>query len=181
MNKLTALNLAQEPQAVALIEPLIERAPKIAPKVIRHRPFETAGDLTKAIHHELHNLTDQERLELFRSHPELAPENPFVMTKESQSEQGRLNLTSANSEFKAQLCEMNATYQSKFGFPFIVALVRHENMDSVMSEFQQRLTADHASEVAEALRQVGIVSSARVEQTFGEVRPDAASVSVERQ
>lgn len=180
MNKITALNIADEPDAVTLIEPMIERAPEIAPKVIHHRPFKTAGDLAKAINHELHNLNDHERIELFRAHPELAPENPFVMTKESQSEQGRLDLTSADSEFKTQLSDMNATYRSKFGFPFIVALVRHETMHSVMSEFRRRLARDHASEIEEALRQVGIVSSARVEQTFGETLPEAAGFAADR-
>ena len=166
MDKLEELNSANEEQAVLLLEPLIERAPEIARKVARRRPFESADDLRQAMRSELLNLNEEERMRLFRAHPELAPMNPLSMTNESQSEQGRLNLTSDSNEFKSRLDELNARYLGIFGFPFITALVRHEDMDSVFSEFETRISADRESEIEQALEQVATVSSSRVKAVF---------------
>ena len=172
MDKLEELNSASEEQAVLLLEPLIERAPEIARRVARRRPFESADDLRQAMRSELLNLNEEERVRLFRAHPELAPINPLSMTNASQSEQGRLNLTSDSNEFKSRLDELNARYLDIFGFPFITALVRHEDMDSVLSEFETRISADRESEIEQALEQVAAVSSSRVEAVFERNGPD---------
>jgi len=166
MDKLEELNRASEEQAVLLLEPLIERAPVIAQRVARRRPYKSADELRQAIRSELLDLNEEERVRLFRAHPELAPENPLSMTNASQSEQGRLNLTSDTNEFKARLDDLNARYRDKFGFPFITALVRHEDMGSVLAEFETRLEADRESEIEQALEQVTTVSSLRVEADF---------------
>ena len=166
MDNLGELNRANEDRAVLLLEPLIERAPMIARRVARRRPFKNADDLRKAIRSELLGLNDEERVLLFRAHPELMPMNPLSMTSASQSEQGRLNLTSDTNEFSARLDELNTCYRNKFGFPFITALVHHKDMDSVLSEFEMRLSADLESEIEQALEQVATVSSSRVKTVF---------------
>ncbi len=166
MDKLEELNSADDEQAVQLLEPLIERAPEIARKVAMRRPFESADDLGQAMRSELLDLNEEERVRLFRAHPELAPMNPLSMTNESQSEQGRLNLTSDTNEFKTRLGELNARYLDRFGFPFITALVRHADMDSVIAEFETRISADRESEIELALEQVAAVSLSRVKAVF---------------
>ena len=166
MDNLEEINLADEEQAVLLLEPLIERAPMIAKGVVRHRPFKSADDIRKAIRRELLDLKEEERLTLFCAHPELSPTNPLSMTSASQSEQGRLNLTTDTNEFKARLDDLNKCYRDKFGFPFITALVNHKDMDSVFSEFETRLLADPKSEIEQALEQVVAVSASRVKVLF---------------
>ena len=167
MSKLNELNGADEEQAILLVAPLIERAPNIAKRVVDHRPFQTSDDLFRAIKSELLALSEAELVDLFRGHPELAPENPLAMTNESQSEQGRLNLNSHHNEHRARLSDLNARYREKYGFPFITALVRHPSMDSVLEEFQARLTGDRESEIREAVEQIATVSSSRVRASFG--------------
>lgn len=174
MDKLNELNQADEDQAVLLLEPMIERAPEIARRVASHRPFSCADDLRKAIRDELLKLSETERISLFRAHPELAPENPLSMTNASQAEQGRLSLTSVTNEFRAQLDGLNARYREKFGFPFITALVRHRDMDSVLKEFETRLMADRDSEIGRAIDQISVVSSARVSAVFSDADADGA-------
>ena len=166
MGKLEELNQAEEHKAVVLLEPMIERAPNVAQRVVKHRPFKSATELKEAIRKELLCLDDEERIQLFCSHPELAPVNPLSMTNASQSEQGRLKLTSDENKFKAQLDELNARYRDKFGFPFITALVRHDSMDSVFAEFETRLLSDRESEMEQALEQVATVSASRVSAAF---------------
>jgi 2-oxo-4-hydroxy-4-carboxy-5-ureidoimidazoline decarboxylase len=166
MGTLSELNGENEMQAIALLEPLIERAPEIAARVARRRPFQSADDLHQTIRQELLSLNEVERLSLFRAHPELAPDNPLAMTDASQSEQGRLNLTTDTNEYRDRLADLNAKYRSKFGFPFITALVRHPNMQSVLIEFEARLAKDSATEIEQAIDQVITVSSARVRAAF---------------
>jgi OHCU decarboxylase len=166
LDNLGELNHASEENAIRLLQPLIERAPVIARRVARRRPFTSANDLRKAIRSELLELNEEERLQLFRAHPELMPINPMSMTSESQSEQGRLNLTSDSNKFRGRLDELNTRYRNKFGFPFITALVRHVNMDSVFSEFEIRLSSDIESEIEQALEQIATVSSSRVKAVF---------------
>ena len=173
MDKISELNNADEEQAVALLEPLIERAPEIAAEVARHRPFQSTDDLSRAIRLELLNLDEIERVGLFRAHPELAPENPLAMTGASQSEQGRLDLTSDTNEYRDRLANLNANYRGKFGFPFITALVCHQNMQSVLTEFEARLEMDRATEIEQAIHQIFTVSSARVRAAFGSENADA--------
>jgi 2-oxo-4-hydroxy-4-carboxy--5-ureidoimidazoline (OHCU) decarboxylase len=91
-----------------LVAPLIERAPEIARRVARRRPFQNPDHLSEAIRSELLRLSEAERIDLFRAHPELAPDNPLAMTRESQSEQGRLRLTSHEAECRARLSDLNA-------------------------------------------------------------------------
>ena len=166
MDRLSELNCADEERAVALIAPLIERAPEIARKVAHHRPFQSPDDLVRAIRRELLGLGEAERIDLFWAHPELAPDNPLAMTNKSQSEQGRLNLTSGEHKYRARLSDLNARYRERYGFPFITALVRHPDIDSVLTEFEARLTSDRKSEIQQAIDQIAMVSSSRVRASF---------------
>ena len=172
MDRLGELNSADEQRAFSLVVPLIERAPEIARKVARRRPFESADQLSEAIRSELLTLSDAERVDLFKAHPELAPDDPLAMTRESQSEQSRLHLTSQENEHRSRLSELNARYREKHGFPFITALVRHPDIESVLLEFEARLASDREAEMHEAIDQIATVSSSRVRASFG---PDDTS------
>lgn len=167
MSQLDELNNVVEDRAIELLEPLIERAPAVAARVARQRPFLDISDLRNKIRLELLGLGETERVNLFRQHPELAPDNPLTMTGASQSEQGRLSLTSETSEYRNQLTNLNTKYRSKFGFPFITALVLHQDIQSVLAEFESRLELDRAEEIENAIGQIVAVSSARVQAAFG--------------
>lgn len=167
MDKLDELNSADESNALSLLEPLIERSPEIARKLLARRPFASVEDLCGAIESELRGLTPEQRVALFNAHPELAPDNPLAMTGESQSEQGRLELTSASNTSRQRLLDLNAGYRAKFGFPFITALVRHASIQSVLDEFESRLSADRDTEIERALQQVVFISASRVGLRFG--------------
>lgn len=166
MDRLEELNNAIEERAIILVAPLIERAPEVARRVVRRRPFESPDDLFQAIRSELLTLNETERIDLFKAHPELAPDKPITMTSESQSEQGRLNLISHENEYKARLSDLNERYREKYGFPFITALVRHPDIDSVLMEFEARLASDRKSEIQMAIDQIAVVSSSRVRMLF---------------
>lgn len=168
MVTLDDLNRADDRTAFGYVSPLIERAPDVAWRVAARRPFADLEALSSAIREELASLNKTDSIVLFRQHPELAPDNPLSMTAESQSEQGRLDLTCLKTEYRERLAAMNAEYRQRFGFPFITALVRHPDIGSVLKEFTERLKADQASEIRSAIEQIAAVSAARVQGAFEE-------------
>lgn len=174
MDKLDELNGADADRAAIILEPLIERAPEIARKIVHHRPFADTKGLCEAIRIELQSLGEAEQIHLFRAHPELAPDNPLAMTPSSQAEQGRLNLVANTNKYQARLGDLNARYYKKFGFPFITALVCHKDIDSVLAEFEDRLASNREQEIQRAIGQICQVSSSRVEKAFGQMTTDAS-------
>ena len=185
MNKLDTLNQVAEIEALEMVRPLIERAPDVAAKVVCRRPFGNISEFLQAIKTELQALNKGQLVELFKAHPELAPENPMTMTNDSKSEQARLNLTSRTNEYRARLDELNEQYYQKFGFPFITALVRHSDMESVMADFESRLLNERKVELKQSLEEIVMVSQARVESMFGigktDVSPDDDSVQTQHE
>ena len=156
--------------ALKLIEPLIERAPKIAERVADKRPFAKIECLISAIRDELFVLDDENKIALFNAHPELSPEKPLEMTNESQNEQGRLNLTATdfNNDIM-QLKKLNAEYRQKFGFPFITAVAKHENLASILKEINTRLAGDMRSEIDNAIAQVAYISATRATAQISDI------------
>lgn len=175
MPSLHDLNNGDDQSVVRLLEPLIERAPFIAARVAEKRPFHSCEDLILAIEDELHSLDAKQKIELFRAHPELAPDNPLNMTEASQGEQGRLGLTNGMSSYKSLLDALNKQYVETHGFPFITALARHENMESVLNEFETRLLEPTEAETQRAIKEIATVSSERVRLAFSAERPAAQS------
>jgi N-carbamoyl-L-amino-acid hydrolase len=67
--------------------------------------------------------TDKQ-LTLIRAHPELAGKAMVsnTLTAESTNEQGKAGLTHCTPEEFARIQQLNADYNAKFGFPFILAV-----------------------------------------------------------
>ena len=65
-----------------------------------------------------------EQLGLIRAHPELAGKAMVskTLTAESTNEQGKAGLTDCTPEEFAKIQQLNADYNAKFGFPFILAV-----------------------------------------------------------
>lgn len=164
--KISDLNTSNDELAQDLILPLIERSPDIARRVAGLRPFSRSKDLAEAIRSELLALNEDQRVQLFLAHPELAPDNPLTMTEASQSEQSRLKLTDKTNGYKTRISEMNNAYRERFGFPFITAVFRHEDMASLISEFERRLTGERSAEIESALAEIIAITRSRVDKSF---------------
>lgn len=159
---LAALNAADIATCAAMLGPLVERSPWLAERIAAARPFETPADLGTAIETAIMGLDGAERLLLLRAHPELAMPRPEAMTAASQSEQGRLGLTTPSDRLRARVEGLNARYRSRFGFPFIIALHRAPDLDAVIERFETRMQAEPEAEIVTALAEVVSVCRARV-------------------
>ena len=171
VSALERLNKADAAEAAQILLPMIERAPMVAKQVAARRPFANAQTLAQAVLDQINALTTEAKLDLFRAHPELAPSAPSEMTEASQVEQGRLGLVEPDAALRQRFYDLNAKYQARFGFPFILALHRMPDVQEVLAVFEARLKQSPEEEIAQACAEIASVSAARIAKAFGTGEP----------
>ena len=121
---LEQLNAATPDEAVALLDGIYEHSPWIARRALAARPFRSLAHLKHALVQALAASSADEQIGLIRAHPELAGKAMVskTLTAESTHEQGKAGLTDCTPEEFAKIQQLNADYNAKFGFPFILAV-----------------------------------------------------------
>ena len=171
------LNAATPAEFVALLDGTYEHSPWIAERAAALRPFTSLAGLKHALVGVVRDAGTEPQLALIRAHPELAGKAMVskTLTAESTNEQGRAGLTDCTPEEFARLQQLNADYNAKFGFPFILAvrgprglgLGRHE----IIATFARRLGNPVDFEREECLRNIHRIAEIRLNDKFG-VSPD---------
>lgn len=167
------LNTASPDDAASLLEGTYEHSPWIARRAMASRPFRSLAHLKHALAQVVSTASDAEQLGLIRAHPELAGKAMVskTLTAESTHEQGKAGLTDCTPDEFAKIQKLNADYNAKFGFPFILAvrgprgtgLSKREIIDT----FERRLHHHPAFERAEALRNIHRIAEIRLNDKFG--------------
>ncbi len=109
-----------------------------------------------------------EQLGLIRAHPELAGKAAIAgqLTAESTGEQARSGLNLCSAEEFATLHQLNADYNARFGFPFILAVKGPTGQGltrtAIIETFARRLKNQRAGEMAECLRQIHRIAEMRI-------------------
>jgi OHCU decarboxylase len=168
MTTLDQLNRADVAAFTETLRGIYEHSPWIPERAARHRPFATVAALKLALQGEVTAATVDEQLGLIRAHPELAGKAAVAgkLTAESTNEQSRSGLTACSPEEFAQLQQLNADYNAKFGFPFILAVKGPTGngltRQQVISTFSRRLKNQRSDEMAECLRQIHRIAEMRI-------------------
>ena len=107
---------------------------------------------------------DAAKLALLRAHPELAGRLAVSgeLTAESTAEQASAGLDRCTPEEFAEFHALNERYNTRFGFPFIIA-VRGLSRQDILSAFRSRADNDRETEFATALQQVHRIARLRLE------------------
>ncbi len=128
---------------------------------------DSAAGVHSALARVFRCATDDQRLDVLQAHPDLAGKLAAAnrLTAESTAEQASVGLDSLTDAERAQLTEMNTSYTTKFGFPFIIA-VRDNTKASIIATFQRRIDNDRDTEFAEACRQVERIAELRLIEKF---------------
>lgn len=166
---LDTLNRAQPEEALALLSPLVERSAWVAEKTLGARPFADDEAVAQALVETILTSGNDRRLAMFRVHPELAGREALAgeMTVESQGEQDRLGLMSLDRQNALRLTRLNAAYQARFGHPFIIALHRVPDLETLFTSFERRSTATPLEEHISTLAEIASVIRARAASVFG--------------
>ena len=167
------LNAATPAEFVALLDGTYEHSPWIAERAAALRPFASLAGLKHALVTVVRDAGTEPQLALIRAHPELAGKAMVskTLTAESTNEQGRAGLTDCTPEEFARLQQLNADYNARFGFPFILAvrgprglgLDRHE----IIATFARRLGNPVDFEREECLRNIHRIAEIRLNDKFG--------------
>jgi N-carbamoyl-L-amino-acid hydrolase len=170
---LEQLNAATPEQALALLDGLYEHSPWVAQRALKSRPFKSLPQLKHALVTALSQASLDEKLRLIRAHPELAGKAMVskTLTAESTNEQGKAGLTDCTPEEFARLHQLNADYNAKFGFPFILAVRGARglglNKQQIIDTFARRLHGQPDFEREECLRHINRIAEIRLNDKFG--------------
>lgn len=166
---LDILNQGRRDAALALLAPLVERSAWVAEDTLDARPFADDEAVAQALVETILHAGTDRRLALFRAHPELAGREALTgeMTAESQGEQGRLGLMSLDRPDAQRLTRLNAAYRARFGHPFIIALHRVPDLETLFTRFERRSAATPLEEHVSTLAEIASVIRARAATAFG--------------
>ncbi len=146
---------------------IFERSPWIAERAWNRRPFGTADDVMNAMLSVIESASDDEKIALIRAHPDLAGKaaRAGALTEHSTVEQAGAGLDRLSDEEFDRFHRLNDAYNSRFGFPFVVA-VRGHTRETILAAFETRLENDQAAELAEALRNIGLIARFRLDEVL---------------
>jgi N-carbamoyl-L-amino-acid hydrolase len=170
---LAQLNTTTQAEFIALLEGTCEHSPWVAERAWAARPFATLAQLKQALVQAVRETGADEQLALIRAHPELAGKAMVAktLTAESTDEQGKAGLADCTPQEFARIQQLNADYNAKFGFPFILAVRGPRGTgltrQQIIATFERRLGHHPAYERAEALRNIHRIAEIRLDDKFG--------------
>ena len=173
MITLNQLNAAAQAEFVRLLEGTYEHSSWITEKAWAGHPFKSRDQLKRAMVQVVRDAGHEAQLALVRAHPELAGKAMITqtLTSESAHEQGKAGLTDCTPQEFAHIQQLNADYNARFGFPFILAVRGPRGLglskDDIIATFARRLENHPEFELAECLRNIHRVAEIRLNDKFG--------------
>ena len=170
---LEQLNTAALSDALRALDGIYEHSPWIARQALAQRPLRSLEHLKCVMAAVVRNAEPEAQLQLIRAHPELAGKAMVgqQLTAESSQEQSAAGLTHCTPQEFERLQQLNTAYNTRFGFPFILAvrgprgtgLTRQQIIDTLA----RRLHNHPDFERAEALRNIHRIAELRLNDRFG--------------
>lgn len=156
------LNALPAQEFTARIGGIWEHSPWIARHAANSRPFADLSALMNTMWELVMTAPDTAKLELLRTHPDLAGKfaRAGTLTPESAGEQASAGLDRLTDEEYDRFTDLNRAYRTRFGFPFIVC-VRNHTKDSILQAFGKRLGNSQDVEIQNALDEVRRIAEYR--------------------
>ena len=134
------------------IEEALEGSTPLAEKVRTGGPYRSADELIARMRAVLPSLTENEKIATLNAHPRIG-EDPGRLSARSLEEQGEDRLP--------ELSRLNAEYEQRFGFRFVVFVNRRPKSE-IVEILRQRLTRSRAEEMEEGLRAIVDIAADRL-------------------
>lgn len=106
----------------------------------------------------------QSQLDLINAHPDLAGKAAVAaeLTEASTTEQAGAGINECNAEEFARFTMLNDAYNTKFGFPFIMA-VKGSDRHQILAAFEERIHHSPEQEFQQALAEINKIARFRLE------------------
>jgi N-carbamoyl-L-amino-acid hydrolase len=170
---LDRLNASPPDVAAKMLDGLYEHTPWIAGQAMAHRPFKSLAHLKHTLTVLLDEAGDEAKKGLIRAHPELAGKAMVsnTLTAESTHEQQKAGLTQCSPQEFALIQKLNADYNAKFGWPFILAVRGPRGVgltkQQIIATFQRRVHGHPDFELQECIRNIHRIAEIRLNDKFG--------------
>ena len=160
LDQLNALDREAFTRALGAV---FEHSPWVAERAWPQRPFASLEALHAAMCEAVRQAGPAAQLNLIRAHPQLAGKAAIAgeLSADSAREQRGAGLDQCSPEEYLRLTELNAHYQARFGFPYILA-VRGHTRTSILADLAARLPKARQAEMLEALRQIERIAALRL-------------------
>jgi 2-oxo-4-hydroxy-4-carboxy-5-ureidoimidazoline decarboxylase len=157
------LNALSHADFVQIIGPVFEHSPWIADLAAARRPFGTLEQLHRALCETVRRAGEALQLALIRAHPDLVGRAALTgtLTKASTNEQASAGLDRLTPENVAKFQSLNAMYQAKFGFPFVIC-ARLNKKEAILAGFERRLKHSRGEEIKTALEEIFKIAELRL-------------------
>jgi 2-oxo-4-hydroxy-4-carboxy--5-ureidoimidazoline (OHCU) decarboxylase len=139
------------------IEEALEGSTPLAHKVKAAGPYHSGAQLIAQMRASLPTLTDEEKVATLNAHPRIG-EDLERLSVRSLKEQGADRLP---ADQLPELRRLNAEYERRFGFRFVVFVNRRPKAD-IVKVLQARLRRTREEELQEGLRAIVAIAEDRL-------------------
>ena len=134
------------------VEEALEGTTPLAQKVRAGGPYRSSAELIAQMRTILPALTEEEKVETLNAHPRIG-EDPGRLSTRSLQEQGADSLP--------ELERLNADYERRFGFRFVV-FVNRRPKSQIVEVLRRRLARSRAEEMEEGLHAIVDIAEDRL-------------------
>ena len=134
------------------IEEALEGTTPLAQKLRAGGPYRSTAELIAQMRAALPALTEAERVETLNAHPRIG-EDPRRLSARSLREQG--------DDVLPELERLNAEYERRFGFRFVVFVNRRPKSE-ILEGLRRRLARSRAEEMEEGLQAIVDIAEDRL-------------------
>jgi urate oxidase/2-oxo-4-hydroxy-4-carboxy-5-ureidoimidazoline decarboxylase len=146
---------------VARLGFLFEGSPWIVAATWGSRPWGSVAELHAALAATVAAAGEPRQVALIQAHPDLVGRAALAgtLSRESTAEQRAAGLDpgALTPEEIAAFQRLNAEYQARFGFPFVIC-ARDHHKDDILAELQRRSHNSRDAEISTALREIGRIA-----------------------
>lgn len=134
------------------VEEALEGSTPLADKVRAGGPYHSTAELIAGMRAALRTLTEAERLATLNAHPRIG-EDPGRLSARSLREQG--------ADALPELNRLNAEYERRFGFRFVVFVNRRPKTE-IVEVLRRRLRRSRQDEMEEGLQAIVDIAADRL-------------------
>jgi 2-oxo-4-hydroxy-4-carboxy--5-ureidoimidazoline (OHCU) decarboxylase len=134
------------------IEEALEGSTPLAEKVRAGGPYQTTAEVIARMRAVVPTLTEAEKVATLNAHPRIGAD-PRQLSQRSLQEQGASSVP--------ELDRLNAEYERRFGFRFVVFVNRRPKAQ-IVDVLQERLHRSREEEMAEGLRAIVAIAEDRL-------------------
>lgn len=144
-------------------------APRWADEMVARRPFVSIGELYATADHLWSTMAESDWLVAFACHPRIGERKNTHATPKSAtwSRQEQSSAASASETVLTELTELNARYEERFGFTYIVCATGR-SADEMLAILRRRVAGDRSAELREAAEQQRKIMQIRLRKWLAE-------------